>query len=67
MNIIVQEMARAMLDESKVPNTFWGEVVQTSVNILNKSHIRVNNNKTPYEIWYGRSTSIKHFNIFGRK
>jgi hypothetical protein len=67
MNKIVQEMARAMLDESKVPNTFWGEVVQTVVNILNKSHIRVNNNKTPYELWHGRSTSIKHFKIFGRK
>jgi transposase InsO family protein len=24
MNIIVQEMSRAMLDESKVPITFWG-------------------------------------------
>jgi hypothetical protein len=26
LNRIVQEMARVMLDESKVPNTFWGEV-----------------------------------------
>jgi hypothetical protein len=67
MNITVQEMARAMLDESEVPRTFWGEVVQTVVNILNKEHIRVNNDKTPYELWHGRSTSIKHFKIFGSK
>jgi hypothetical protein len=67
MNKIVQEMARSMLDESKVPRTFWGEVVQTVFNSLNKPHIRVNNTKTPYEIWYGRSTSIKHFKHFGRK
>jgi hypothetical protein len=33
MNIIVQEMARAMLDESEVPRTFWGEVVQSTFSI----------------------------------
>jgi hypothetical protein len=60
-------MARAMLDESEVPKTFWGEVVQTVVNILNKAHIRVNSDKTPYELWHGRPTSIKHFKIFGSK
>lgn len=44
LNMIFQEMARVMLDESKVPNNFWGEVVQTIVNILNKAHIKVNRN-----------------------
>jgi frataxin-like iron-binding protein CyaY len=67
MNIIVQEMDRAMLDESKVPKTFWGEVVQTVISILNKGHIRVNNNKTLYELWHGKPASIKHFKIFRRK
>jgi hypothetical protein len=67
MNRTIQEMAKAMLDESKVPNTFWGEVVETFFNILNKFHIRVNNNKTPYELWHGISTSIKNFKIFGIK
>lgn len=45
--MIVQEMVGAMFDESKVPNTSLGEVVQTKINILNVSHIRVNKNKTP--------------------
>jgi hypothetical protein len=67
MNKTVQEMARAMLDESKVPKNFWGEVVQIVVNILNKAHIRVKNNETPYELWHGRPTSIKHFKNFGSK
>jgi hypothetical protein len=67
MNITVQEMERAMLDESEVPKTFWGELVQTVVNILNKVHIRVYCDKTPYELWHGRPTSIKHFKIFGSK
>ena len=49
--MIVQGMPRSMLDESKVSNTFRVEVIQIVVNILNKSHIKVNNNKTPCEIW----------------
>jgi hypothetical protein len=60
-------MARAMLDESEVPKTFWGESIQTVVNILNKAHIRVNNGKTSYELWHGRTPSIKHFKVFGSK
>jgi hypothetical protein len=67
MNTKIQEMAREILNESKVPNTFWREVFQTIVNILNKYHIRVNNNITPYELWHDISTSINNFKIFGRK
>jgi hypothetical protein len=67
MNITIQEMVKAMLDESEVPKTFWGEVVQTIVNILNKAHIRVNSDKTPYELWHGISTSIKNLKKFGSK
>ena len=50
MNRIVQQMARAMLDDSKTPETFWGEATHTTVNILNKAHVRVNSDKTPYEL-----------------
>ena len=67
MNRTVQEMAKAMLDESEVPITFWGEFVQTILNILNKVHIRVNSDKTPYELWHGKRASIKHFKNFGNK
>jgi hypothetical protein len=29
--------------------------------------LRPNHDKTPYELWFGRPTSIKHFRIFGIK
>ena len=60
-------MTKAILDELEVPKTFWGEVVQIDVNILNKDHIRVNSDKPPYKLWHGRTTSIKHLKIFGSK
>eukprot|EP00253_Pinus_taeda_P026412 PITA_26412 len=49
MNIIVQQMARAMLDESGTPATFWGEVAFATVTILNKANVRVNNTQTPHD------------------
>jgi hypothetical protein len=29
--------------------------------------LRPNHDKTPYDLWFGRITSIKHFRIFGSK
>ena len=67
MNRTVQQMARAMLDESRTSDTFWGEVAHTTINILNKAHVRVNSYQTPYELWYGKLPTVKHFRVFGSK
>ena len=67
MNRTVQQMARAMLDEFGTPDTFRGEAAHTAVNILNKAHVRVNSDKTPYELQYGNLPTAKHFRVFGRK
>jgi len=67
MNITVQQMARAMLDESRTPATFWGEAAYVPVVILNKPNVRVKNTQTPHELWYGETPSVKNFKIFGRK
>ena len=56
-----------MLDDSRTSNTFLGEATHTAINILNKDYVRVNNDKTPYKIWYGNLPTIKHFRIFGSK
>ena len=56
-----------MLDESGTPDTFWGEVMHTTVKILNKDHVRVNRDKTPYKLWYGNLPTVKHFRVFGSK
>jgi len=67
MNRMVQQMARAMLDEYGTPVTFWGEAAFAAVVILNKTNVRVNNTQTPHELWYGETPSVKHFKIFGSK
>jgi len=56
-----------MLDESGTPATFWGEVSFTVMTILNEANVQVNSNKTPYELWYGKPLTVKHFRVFGSK
>jgi hypothetical protein len=41
------------------------EAIHTAVHILNKAHLRPHSDKTPYELWFGRPASIKHFKVFG--
>jgi transposase InsO family protein len=66
-NRIVQEAAKTMLNEAKLPDIYWREAIYTTIYILNREQLRVNHDKTPYELWFGRPTSVKHFRVFGRK
>ena len=60
-------MNRTMLNEAKLPDTFWREAFNTTIQILNRPQIRVKNNKTPYELWKCRPTTVKYFKVFTRK
>ena len=60
-------MARAMLDESGTPTTFWGEIAFAAVTILNKTNVRVNNTQTTHELWYGKTPTVKYFKVFRSK
>ena len=53
--------------EKNIIQTYWIEEMHTTVHVLNKSHLRPHSDKTPYELWYGRPASIKHFKVFGSK
>jgi hypothetical protein len=66
-NMIVQEMARTMLMDSKLIDVFWTHVVHTTIHIQNKVILRNNSDKNPYELWKGRPTNVKHFIVFESK
>eukprot|EP00253_Pinus_taeda_P027603 PITA_27603 len=67
MNITIQQMARAMLDETETPATFWGEAAFVVVTILNQANVQVNSTQTPHELWYGKTPTVKYFKVFGSK
>jgi hypothetical protein len=60
-------MARSMMNEKNIGQTYWVEEIHTAFHVLNKSHLRPQSDNTPYELWFGRPTSIKHFKVFGSK
>ena len=56
-----------MLNEERLSDGDWREDVSPIVHILNRGQLRINSNKTPYELWFGRSPSVKYFRVFGSK
>lgn len=66
-NRTMQEMIRTMLIESKVVDRFWKETIHTTIYIQNRCMLRPNENKTPYEMWFDRRATIRHFKVFGSK
>jgi hypothetical protein len=56
-----------MLNETRLPDKFWRDGIYKSIHILNRAQLRPNHDKTPYELWFGRSTSVKHFKVFRSK
>jgi hypothetical protein len=51
-NIKFHQMAKSMMNEKNIGQTYWVEAIHTTIHILNKSHLRPHNDKTPYELWY---------------
>jgi hypothetical protein len=60
----VQEMAQTMRMDSKFIDIFWTHTVHTTFHIQNRVMIRNKTDKTPYELWKGRPTNVKHFRVF---
>lgn len=60
-------MARTMMIENKINDSFLKEVVHIVVDIHNRFFLRPHENKIPYELWFGRKTIVKYFKIFGSK
>jgi hypothetical protein len=59
----VQEMARTMIMDSKLTDFFWTQAMHTIVHIQNRVMLRNNTDKTPYKLWKGRPSNVKHFRV----
>jgi len=66
-NRVIVEMARSMLNEKGLPNSFWAEVVNIALYILNKSATKVVDGKTPQDAYFGKKPLVAHFKVFGCK
>nr|GEV25896.1 retrovirus-related Pol polyprotein from transposon TNT 1-94 [Tanacetum cinerariifolium] len=59
------EAARTMLADLKLPTTFWAEAVNTACYVQNRVLVTKPHNKTPYELFHGRTPAISLLRPFG--
>lgn len=53
------DMARSMPKEKTLPHSLWGEVVSTTVYILNKCPTKRLKEAVPVEVWTGRKPTVR--------
>nr|GEY93877.1 hypothetical protein [Tanacetum cinerariifolium] len=59
------EAARTMLADAKLLVTFWAEAVNTACYVQNRVLVNKSQNKTPYELFNGRTPAIGFLEPFG--
>ncbi|GJS43031.1 putative ribonuclease H-like domain-containing protein [Tanacetum coccineum] len=58
------EAARTMLADSKLLTTFWAEAVNTACYVQNRVLVVKPHNKTPYELFHGRTPTLSFMRPF---
>jgi transposase InsO family protein len=66
-NRTLVEMVRMMLDEYSTPRRFWADAISTACYISNRIFLRSILHLTPFELRFGRKSSVSHFKPFGCK
>nr|GEU81252.1 hypothetical protein [Tanacetum cinerariifolium] len=59
------EATRTMFADAKLPVTFWAEAVNTACYVQNRVMVNKSQNKTPYELFNGRTPAIGFLKPFG--
>ncbi|GJY76150.1 retrovirus-related pol polyprotein from transposon TNT 1-94 [Tanacetum coccineum] len=59
------EAARTRLADSKLSTTFWVEAVNTACYVQNRVLVVKPHNKTPYELFHGRTPTLSFMRPFG--
>ena len=64
-NRTVVECVRSMLYHKSLPLEFWGEIVSTTIYVLNRVASHTLHGETPFTKWYGYKPDVSHFKEFG--
>ena len=64
-NRTIMEHIIAMLNESKLPGSFWWDALSTYVHVRNRSPSAAVPKSTPFEMWHNSKPDVSHFRVFG--
>ncbi|CAM6106739.1 unnamed protein product [Calypogeia fissa] len=65
LNRTLLEKTRSMLSKSKLPQSFWAEVVNHAAYVYNLSPHSTKFMQTPFDLWYKRPADYSQLRIFG--
>ena len=65
MNRTILNMVHSMMFFNNIKLIFWTDVVLCVVYVNNMCPSNAIINKTPYEMWYGHISLVKHIRVFG--
>ena len=63
-NRTLLDMVRSMMSLATLPLSFWGYALESAARILNMVPTK-KVEKTPYEIWHGKSPKLSYLKIWG--
>ena len=64
MNRTICDRIRCMLSHAKLPKSFWGEAMRTTVDLINLSPSYPLEGDITERVWTGKFVSFKHFRVF---
>ncbi|KAL0551899.1 hypothetical protein IC582_010991 [Cucumis melo] len=67
LNRTLVERVRCLLTESQLPQSFWGEALNTVIHVLNLTPCVPLGSEVPNRIWSGKDISYSHLRVFGCK
>ena len=67
MNRTLIEKAKCMMFDASLVKKYWAEAVNTACFIVNRCPKPHLGNKSPYEIWSGKSNDLRILRVFGTK
>ena len=67
MNKTIVEKVRCMLKLAKIPKSFCGEAVNTTIYLINRSTSVPLDLNIPQRFWTGKNVPYSHLKVFGCK
>lgn len=63
-NRSAMDMGRCLMREANIDKRYWPEAIKTMSYLKNRGIANTIENKTPFEIFFGRKPSVKHLKIY---
>jgi len=66
-NRTLVEMAKCLILQGNLPQSLWGEAINTATYLRNRCATKTLDGKTPFEAWAGHKLYVGYFKTIGAK